>query len=148
MSDTLTDLMFLNKEKTIIQAKQNDTFITIEKDYDVYDLFERVIAGEYGAIDETYIDNLEEEIEEEESIVISRLQAKAILYQNGLLESVEALVADSDFLVQLAWKEAQEFRRSSPLIQAMKEDLQWPDGMPVTDEELDDLFKEASQIEF
>jgi hypothetical protein len=148
MSDNLTELLFLNKEKTIIQAKQNDTFITIEKDYDVYDLFDRVIAGEFGAIDETYIDNLEDELEKEDPIVISRLQAKAILLQYDLLDTVEALVAEQDPIVQLAWKEAVEFNASSGIINSLKPHIKWPDGSDITEEEWTELFLEASNLSF
>jgi hypothetical protein len=148
MSDNLTELLFLNKEKTIIQAKQNDTFITIEKDYDVYDLFDRVIAGEFGAIDETYIDNLEDELEKEDPIVISRLQAKAILLQYDLLDTVEALVAEQDPIVQLAWKEAVEFNASSSIINSLRPYIKWPDGSDITEEEWAELFIEASNLSF
>ena len=148
MLDTLEELMFLNKEKTVIQAKQNDAFITIEKDYDDYELFERVIAGEFGAIDETYIDNLEEEIENEGHIVISRLQAKAILLQYDLLDTVEALVAEQDAITQLAWKEAVEFNASSGIINSLKPYITWPDGSDITEEEWTELFLEARDISF
>ena len=148
MSDTLTDLMFLNKEKTVIQAKQNDTFIIIEKDYDVYGLFERAIAGDFGAIDETYIDNLKEEIEKEEPIVISRLQAKAILFEYDLLDTVEALVAEQNPIVQLAWKEATTFEFSSIIIQSLMTSVKWPNGTDITEEEWKKMFLEAKTLVF
>lgn len=81
-------------------------------------------------------------------IVISRLQAKAILAQYGMLENVEAIVAQQDFIVQLAWKEAVEFRLFSPTIQALKGVVKWPDGTDITDEDWATIFTEAQQIVF
>jgi hypothetical protein len=81
-------------------------------------------------------------------MVVSRLQAKAIMFQYGILESVEQLITQSDFLVQLAWKEAIQFRRVSPLVETLKLDVAMPDGSPLTDELLDAMFLEASLIVF
>lgn len=72
--------------------------------------------------------------------VVSRFQALAALYQSGLLESVELAVSESDTLTQLAWKNAQEFRRDSPILKALAESLN------LTGDDLDALFKTASQI--
>jgi hypothetical protein len=73
--------------------------------------------------------------------VVSRFQARAILHLDGNLTTVEALVAQADALTQLAWADAQEFRRSSPSIAAIANALGW------TDAYLDDLFTRASLIE-
>lgn len=52
--------------------------------------------------------------------VVSRFQAKAALHQAGLLEQIQALMADpaTPFLTRLAWEEAQEFSLDSPALQA------------------------------
>lgn len=71
---------------------------------------------------------------------VSRLQALAALYQANLLESVELIVSESDKLTQLAWENAQEFRRDSPILKSLASSLDLTDG------ELDSLFKTASQI--
>jgi len=71
---------------------------------------------------------------------VSRFQALAALYQSGLLESVELAVSESDTLTQLAWKNAQEFRRDSPILQSIAQ------ALDLTSDDLDALFKTASQI--
>jgi hypothetical protein len=81
--------------------------------------------------------------EKRELMVCSRLQAKATLFQYGLLDQVEELVKQSDFLTQLAWNEAIEIRRNSPIILNLKEQLKLPDGTQITDEILDEMFRQA-----
>lgn len=73
---------------------------------------------------------------------ISRFQARATLLQAGLLDEVEAHMAlpDTDQFTKLAWSDAIEFRRQSPLVEAMKPILN------LTDEQLDDLFRFAATI--
>lgn len=90
---------------------------------------------------------IEPEPEPEPEIpAISALQAKAILLQYDLLDTVEALVAEQDAIVQLAWKEATEFNASSGIISSLKPHITWPDGSDITDEEWDQLFIEASTL--
>ena len=76
-----------------------------------------------------------------ESMVISRFQGEAALYQAGLLDDVEALIAQSDPLVQIAWQRVTEFRRLSPMIASIAQALGW------TDEQLDALFETAAGID-
>ncbi len=71
---------------------------------------------------------------------VSRFQARAALHIAGLLPQIEAAVANADPLVQIAWADAQEFRRNSPTIVALATAL----GLP--DETLDQLFRDAAQI--
>jgi hypothetical protein len=75
--------------------------------------------------------------------VVSRFQARAALYQAGLLEQVETVMADpaTDMLAKLAWADAQEFKRSSPTIAAFSQQI------GLTDEQIDELFKQAAQID-
>ena len=72
---------------------------------------------------------------------VTRLQAKAALLQAGKLAQVEAVIAASDALTQLAWAEAAEFRRDSPTIAALASGV-------LTEAELDDLFVAAALISF
>lgn len=144
MQITLTDLLFLNREKTIIQAKRDDTFITIEKDYDVYDLFDRCISGEFGPILESDFD-LNEEMSKR-NIVISKLQAKIILFQYGILEAVEELIKEQPEIIQIAWREASEFEYLSPTIQALKDAIVLPDGSTISEEQWEQMFLEAKDI--
>lgn len=71
---------------------------------------------------------------------ISRFQARAALLAAGLLSDVEAAVAAADPFAQLAWAEAQEWRRDSPTLLALAH------GIGLTDTEIDDLFIQAAAI--
>lgn len=72
--------------------------------------------------------------------VVSRFQARAALYTVGLLAAVEAAIADAEPLVQMAWVDAQEFRRDSPTILALATVLS------LSGRQVDDLFIAAAQI--
>jgi hypothetical protein len=103
------------------------------------DIFARCIAGEFGPIAEyaapPYI------IPPVPSSV-SRFQARAALHLAGYLAAVDAAMQapETDFLAKLAWQDAQEFYRSSPLVIAMGASL------GLSSEQLDDLFRFASTI--
>lgn len=71
---------------------------------------------------------------------ISRFQARAALLAADLLSDVEAAVAAADPFAQLAWAEAQEWRRDSPTLLALAH------GIGLTDAEIDDLFVQAAAI--
>jgi hypothetical protein len=147
--NSVSDSKFLNPEKTVIQALvNNEVLITIEKDNDVYNLYDRFISGEFGDIDENLINfNLNEELQKE-NIIISRLQAKAILFQYGLLEAVESLIAEQSEIIQLVWKEASQFEYLSPTIQALKGNITLPDGSEISEEHWKQMFIEAKNIQF
>ena len=74
--------------------------------------------------------------------IVSRFQAKAALLNAGLLDEVEAIVADpaTDAMTKLAWAEAIEFNRSSPTV------LGLASALNLTSQQLDDLFIAAAQI--
>ena len=72
--------------------------------------------------------------------IVSRFQARAALHLAGLLDQVEALIADADPIAQIAWQDAVEFRRDSPTINGLAAQI----GM--TQEQLDDLFRAAAGI--
>lgn len=72
--------------------------------------------------------------------VVSRFQARAALHLAGLLPQVEAAVAAADPLVQIAWADAQEFRRSSQTIAALA------GAVNLDDAAIDQLFRSAAQI--
>jgi hypothetical protein len=74
-------------------------------------------------------------------MVVSRFQAKAALLGAGLLDQVNAALAEADPVAQLAWAEAVEFRRTSPTILGLAVTI------GLTDEQLDELFRAAAQIE-
>lgn len=78
---------------------------------------------------------------ERADMVVSRFQARAALHLAGVLPMVETVLKSADFITQLAWAEAQEFRRNSPTIAALA------GGLGLDDKALDDLFRAAKQIE-
>lgn len=72
---------------------------------------------------------------------VSRFQARAALMAAGLLDAADAAVAASgDAFLQLAWKEATAFPRTSPGIAALAPSL------GLTEADLDDLFRAAAVI--
>ena len=71
--------------------------------------------------------------------LITRLQAKLQLLEIGLLDEVEDLVAQ-DRKVQLYWKEADNFYRTDSILLGMATTI------GLTDEQLDELFIEASKL--
>lgn len=73
--------------------------------------------------------------------VVSRFQARAALMQAGLLDQAEAAVLQAGPLAQLAWADAQEFRRNSPTINSLAA------LVGLTEAQIDALFISASQIE-
>lgn len=72
--------------------------------------------------------------------VISRFQARAALLQEGLLKEAEALVNQADDLTKLAWAEAVEFKRGSPMV------LELGSRLGLTEDDLDTLFRQAAAI--
>ena len=74
---------------------------------------------------------------------VSRFQARAALLQAGLLDGIEAHMADpaTDPFVRIAWQDAQEFRRNSPTVLSLQPLLGLTAG------QLDDLFRFAATIE-
>lgn len=75
------------------------------------------------------------------AMVVSRFQALAALMDAGLLADIDLALGDAGPLAQLAWAEAAEFRRTSPLIAALAV------GLGLTDEQVDALFQAAALIE-
>lgn len=78
--------------------------------------------------------------EERAAMVCSRFQAKAAMMNAGILQQVEALMAKAPALDQLAWAEAIEYRRSSPMINTLAATF------GLSDTQIDDLFRAAMSI--
>lgn len=72
---------------------------------------------------------------------VSRFQARAALFDAGLLAQVEDMMADAPMLAKLAWTDAQEFRRTSPTVAAMAQ------ALGLDEAALDALFFAAAAIE-
>ena len=75
-----------------------------------------------------------------EAMVVTPFQAKAALLDADLLDDIEALMADplTDRVVVLAWNNAIQFERLSPMVAGIAAALGW------TDEQLDTLFEAAA----
>lgn len=72
--------------------------------------------------------------------VVSRMQALLALDAASLLDDVEALVATQARAAQIAWANAPDFHRVSPLLNQL-----WA-ALGRTQDELDDLFRQAGAI--
>jgi hypothetical protein len=74
--------------------------------------------------------------------IVSRFQAKAALLNAGLLDQVEAMMADpaTPTVTRMAWAEVTEFNRQSPTVLSMAS------ALSLTEQQLDDLFIAAAAI--
>jgi hypothetical protein len=135
---------FLTEDGELIVVDVDpDTIATFEKG--VNPEYDTALGGGYGSV--APYARIVDDGPARPDPVVSRFQAKAALLQMGLLDQVEALMAGMDAMTLLAWTEAVEFRRSSPLLNSLVPYLTWPDGKPLTEPDLDDLFNLAQTIE-
>lgn len=72
--------------------------------------------------------------------VVSRFQARVAMLDAGILADVEASLAGAGVLAQMAWAEATEFRRNSPMIAEIAA------GLGLSPEQVDDLFMAAAVV--
>lgn len=72
--------------------------------------------------------------------VVSRFQARVAMLDAGILADVEASLAGAGVLAQMAWAEATEFRRNSPMIAEIAA------GLGLSPEQVDDLFRAAAAV--
>ena len=77
--------------------------------------------------------------------VISRRQAKQMMFMMGLLDSVQPLIdgiedATERMMMKIFWEDSQEFERYHPQFIAMAYQL------GLTDDEIDEAFIQASQL--
>lgn len=68
-------------------------------------------------------------------------QVRLLLLGQGLLEQVEAMIAEQDKATQITWEFALEFRRDNPLLIALGTSL------GLTEQQIDEFFIAASQIQ-
>ena len=104
-------------------AEQKDTYTYPVDGWTWYDTLDQAMLGLKTA-----------------AVTITPLQAKTALHRAGLLPTVEAVIAGADTETQIAWANATEFSRSSPLLNGMA------GVVGITPEQLDSLFTAASQI--
>lgn len=74
---------------------------------------------------------------------VSRFQARVTLYNFGLLEAVNKMMSDpsTPFIAKEAWESAKVFKRNSPTVAAMGA------GLKLTEDQIDELFKAALEIQ-
>lgn len=100
------------------------------------EIFNKAIAGEFGVIAEYVAPPVPV------PQLVSRFQGMAALLQMGVLDDVDAYMAleTTDPLEKLAWRDIQEFRRSSPLL------LKVGTMLSLSEAQIDDLFRFAATI--
>ena len=78
-----------------------------------------------------------------ETTEVSRFQARVALYNFGLLEAVNKMMSDhaTPFIAKEAWESAQIFKRNSPTVAAIGA------GLKLTEDQIDELFKAALEIQ-
>lgn len=67
-------------------------------------------------------------------------QVRLVLLAQGLLTSVEAMIAQQDEATRIAWQYASEFRRDDPLLLSLATSLN------LTEQQLDDFFIAANTL--
>ena len=97
------------------------------------------VAG-WSVIDLTVVEINQANEARRQAMVVTPFQAKAALLDADLLDDIEALIADplTDRVVVLAWNNAIQFERLSPMVAGIAAALGW------TDEQLDGLFEAAA----
>lgn len=77
-----------------------------------------------------------------QEMVVSPYQGKVALLNAGILNNVETIIngPNADVLARLAWDNAKEWRRLSPMI------LSLATAIGLTDAQVDELFVEASKV--
>jgi len=135
---------FLSADQTVIAVDVDDNQ-TLVLEQGISPGYNAALQGSYGSV-APYVPAVGDGADIPD-VVVSRLQAKAALLQMGLLDQVEALMAGMDLMSRLAWTEAVEFRRSSPILNSLAPYLSWPDATALTAADLDDLFSLAKTIE-
>lgn len=131
-------LKYLDEAKTLISFSdpEGETVVIVEKGDARFDELADQKPEDFAGISEA------ERLEAERAaMVVSRFQAKAALYQSGLLAGIEALLAGADsFIHRLAWDESTEFHRDSPTLNFLAK------AAGLSESDLDDLFRLAMTI--
>lgn len=84
--------------------------------------------------------------EERKGMSISRLQLLYTLKVWGLYDQATSMVAELGDPIQLAFKNATEWRRTSPVISDLFSRLVLADGNPLSEVDVDAFFVEAAQF--
>lgn len=136
------NLQYANQEGTLIDIEiEHPTYgwipFTASPD-DVEEhgrvLYQEAKEGKLGSI-APYV--APEPLPEPKVNVVTMRQARLQLLDMGLLDNVEAMISENRAW-QIEWEYATEVRRENPIIVAMVE------ALSLTEEQLDDFFKQAS----
>jgi hypothetical protein len=73
---------------------------------------------------------------------ITPRQCRLILHSQGLLATIETLIAEQDEATKIAWEYASEFRRNDPLLLS----LAAHPSLDLTSEQIDAFFIAAAQL--
>lgn len=103
------------------------------------DIHAAALAGQFGAV-AAYV--APPPLPPQVPVAVSRFQAKVALDAWQLLDDVEVMMADpaTPLVTRLAWADAQEFRRDSPIVLAMAQ------ALGLTPAQLDELFIYAGGV--
>jgi len=71
---------------------------------------------------------------------VSRKQVRLLLLQQGLLQQVEAMIAQQDIMTQIEWQDSLEFHRDNPLLKQLAANI------GLTPEQLDGFFIAAAKL--
>ena len=74
--------------------------------------------------------------------VVSMAQARVVLARANLLSSINAAIANADDAVKIAWGYSTELNRDSVTVKMLAAQLK------LSDQEVDALFKQASEVRF
>lgn len=75
------------------------------------------------------------------SFKVDLYKLKIVLDQMGDLDPIETIIASQSKGVQLAWQNANTVRRDSPTVAGLAQEMSY------TESQLDDIFKQADQIQ-
>ena len=131
------ELRWINFEQTVLLMTEGGQSTVIEPGHPQWEAMAQA-EGIEPFVPQPAPDPLEVE---RAGMVVSRFQARAALHLAGLLPQVEAALAQADPLAQIAWADAQEFRRNSPTIAALA------GAVGLDDAAIDALFRAARTIE-
>lgn len=72
---------------------------------------------------------------------VSRFRARAVMQMAGILEAADAVVAEMHPLTRIAWTDAAYFRRDSPILISVAQQL------GLSNAQVDDFFRQADALE-
>lgn len=132
----ITAAKYANASGGILLVRDNGVDLYVDSG----ELYDRAKAGDFGSLGGPPAAEPEAAPVPQ---VVSRFQGRAALREAGYRDQIDAIMADpaTDPLMVDAWNDAQEFRRSSSTVAAIGAVI------GLTEEELDDLFKTAINIE-